>query len=144
MTRIIRLEPHSMAIFWKVDVDPGFAMKLCNDVSLFDAVHGTMFVGPQDAESRVEVAGIVERLRESGNIEFEDGWIMLRSGLANITGFLMDQIVEAREDERDADKQRFEELRRREAAEEKYALLRQALVEALGDNGAVLAVTVAA
>jgi hypothetical protein len=42
--------------------------------------------------------------------------------------------LEAREDERHADEQRFAELKRREAAEGRYALLQQALVDALGDK----------
>jgi len=144
MTKVIRLEPHSMAVFWKVDVDPGFAMSLCSDVSLFDAVSLAMFMPPLDPGNRAEVQDIVDQLREGGDVNFEDAWISLRTGMAAVTAFLMAKTIEAKEEERWADRQRFEELKRREEAETRHALLRQALVEALGDKGPELAKAAAA
>ncbi len=146
MTNIIRLEPHSLAVFFSADADPGFIVKLCNDASLFDTVHCGMFMPgtPQDADTREEVAGIVDKLREGGDIAFEQGWVSLRIGLADATAFLMEKLGEAKQEERYADKQRYEELKRREAAEDKYEILRGALVLALGDKVAMLAVGSAA
>jgi hypothetical protein len=148
MTKVIRLEPHSMAIFYKIDVDPGFAMSLCSDASLFNAVHRSMYGNnAPDSESRAEVVGIIEKLREGGNVGdvgFEDGWISLRIGMADVTAFLMEKLGEAKQEERWADKQRYEELKAKEATKEKYALLRQALVDALGDKGPEIAAKAAA
>ena len=134
LMKIIRLEPHSMAIFFMVDVDPGFAVTLCSDVTLFDAVHNSMFCKPADADSRAEVTDVVEQLRENGDVSFEDGWISLRIGMAAVTAYLLERAVDAVQNESFADRQRFEELKRREAAEGRYALLQQALVDALGDK----------
>jgi ATP-dependent Zn protease len=132
-----------MAVFCKTDTDPGFAMHLCSDATLFSTVHNVMFMKPAGDESRMEVQEIVDKLREgnssAGDVAFEDGWISLRVGMAEVTAFLMAKIKDAIEEERYADNQRFLEMRRRELAEGKYALLRQALVEALGDNAAGLA-----
>lgn len=139
MTKIVRLEPHSMAVFFSIDTDPGFAMKLCNDVSLFTTVHGGMFMKEQDAESRAEVADIVEKLRRGGDVAFEDGWISLRVGMADVASFLMQKTIETKQEERWADKQRFDEMKMKQVAEARHALLRQALVEALGDGAAALA-----
>lgn len=136
MTKIIRLEPHSMAIYYKIDVDPGFAMKLCSDVTLFDAVNRSMFLGEPEPDQREEVQAAVDQLRASGEVNFEDGWISLRIGMADVTAYLMAQIAEIKAEESFADKQRFEELKKREEAEGRYELLRQALVDALGDKAA--------
>ncbi|ODM71698.1 hypothetical protein [Bradyrhizobium elkanii] len=136
---IIRLEPHSMAIFYKIDADPGFAMKLCSDATLFDAVNRSMFLGEPEPDQREEVQSVVDQLRESGEVSFEDGWISLRIGMAEVTAYLMAQIDEIKAEEHWADKQRFEELKKREEAEGRYELLRRALVDALGVKTAELA-----
>ena len=147
--KIIRLEPHSR---WRSSTRstsiPGFAMSLCSDASLFNAVHRSIYGNnPPDAESRAEVVGVVEKLREGGNVGdvgFEDGWISLRAGMAEVTAFLMEKLAEVKQEERWADKQRYDELKAKEAAQTKYELLRQALVEALGDNGPEIAARAAA
>ncbi|SDC07487.1 hypothetical protein SAMN05216337_1001191 [Bradyrhizobium brasilense] len=136
---IIRLEPHSMAIFYKIDADPGFAIKLCSDATLFDAVNRSIFIGEPEPDQREEVQAAVDELRASGEVTFEDGWISLRVGMAEVTAFLMEQIGEIKLEEHWADKQRFEELKKREEAEGRYELLRQALVDALGDKVAGIA-----
>lgn len=145
MTRIIRLEPHSMAVFASIDVDPGFAMHLCSDASLFDTVHRAMFVFDSEptTETRAEVIGMVETLRNAGAIEFEDGWIVLKRGMLEVTAFLMEKVAAAKAEERWADRQRYEEMKRREAAETAYAALRQALRDALGEKAAEIAARVA-
>jgi len=137
--RIVRLEPHSMALFFKIDSDPGFGLKLCSDVSLFAAVHSAMFTRAPDDDSRAEVADVVAKLRDDGNVGFEDGWISLRTGMADVTALLMEKVAEAKEEERWADNQRFEEHKRRDAAETKYAALCHALREALGDRATEIA-----
>src|SRR6185369_7095318 len=132
MGAVVRLEPHTMAVFFSCDVDPGFYVKLCNEASLLDTIHGGMFMKEQDADTRAEVASVVQALRESGDFNFEDGWISLRVGMADVTVFAMEKVKEAKENERYADKQRYEELKRREEAEGRFELLRQALTDALG------------
>lgn len=144
MTKVIRLEPHSAAVFFSIDSDPGFGIRLCNDATLFSAVHQTVFNKAPDDESRDEVVDIVEALRATGGFDFEDGWIALRIGMAAVTEFLMEKVVEFKLDEHFADKRRFEELKKREAAEERYALLRQALVDALGEKAMAIAEQAAA
>lgn len=144
MSNITRLEPYTMAVFFSCDVDPGFYVKLCNDGSLLDTVHGGMFMKEQDAETREEVAGIVQALRESGRMAFEDGWIDLRIGMADVTAFIMEKMKEAKDEEHFADKQRYDELRRREETEGRYELLRQALTDALGPRAPEIAAKAAA
>jgi hypothetical protein len=139
MTKVIRLEPFSMAVFSQIDVDPGFAVKLCNDVTLFSAVHDALFVGAPDDDTRAETADVVAKLRDVGDVAFEDGWISLRVGMTDVTAFLMEKLKEAKDEERWADRQRFNELKAKEEAEGRYALLRQALVDALGDKAAEIA-----
>lgn len=125
-----------MAVFSSIDVDPGFDMKLCNDASLFDAVHLATFIGAPTDETRAEVEGIVDLLRADGDVHYADGWISLRLGMAAVATFLLAKLEEARRDERWADEQRFEELKLKQAAEARYDRLRQALREALGGDGA--------
>jgi hypothetical protein len=134
MTKVIRLEPHSAALFFSIDSDPGFGIKLCNDATLRLAVHEVLYGNrAPDADTRPDVAETVE-LREDGDVVFEEGWLKLRLGMKAVTDLLMDMVVEIKLDEHFADKRRFEECKRREEAETKYALLRQALVDALGDK----------
>jgi hypothetical protein len=109
MTKVIRLEPHSAAVFFSIDSDPGFGIRLCNDATLFSAVHQIVFNKAPDDDSRAEVADIVEALRTTGGFDFEDGWIALRTGMAAVTEFLMEQLVNIKGDEHFADKQRCEE-----------------------------------
>lgn len=144
MTKVIRLEPFSMAVFSKIDVDPGFAVKLCNDLTLFSAVHDAMFITLPDDDSRAETQTVVDALREAGDVAFEDGWISLRVGMTAVTAFLMEKLKEAKDEERWADEQRYKELKAKQEAEGRYALLRQALVQALGDNTAAIAEQAAA
>ena len=142
MTKVIKLEPHSMAVFWSIDVDPGFAMSLCSDASLFDTVHRALF-GEPTAETRTEALGTVEALREHGGVDFEDGWIVLKTGMLDVTAFLMEKVAANKAEERWADQQRFEEMKRRAVAESAYGLLREALRDALGDKAAEIAAKVA-
>lgn len=144
MSNITHLEPYAMVVFFSCDVDPGFYAKLCNDGSLLDTVHGGMFMKEQDAETREEVAGIVQVLRESGHMAFEDGWIDLRIGMSDVTAFIMEKMKEAKDEERFADKQRYDEMKRREETEGRYELLRQALADALGPRARDIAAKAAA
>lgn len=98
----------------------------------------------QDEQSRNEVAQIVTALRESGSMDFEDGWIQLRVGMNDTVAFLMEKVGEAKREERYADQQRFEELKRREKIDGKYAVLRSALRDALGDKATEIAAAAAA
>jgi hypothetical protein len=86
---------------------------------------------------------IDQYLRERGAVEFEDGWIVLKSGMLDVTAFLMEKIAAAKAEERYADQQRFQEMTRRAAAESAHGLLREALRDALGDRAAEIAAKVA-
>lgn len=138
MTEITHLKPNTMALFYSIDGNPKFGVKLCHERGLFDAVRLVMFA--RDAEEdREEINGYVKQLRESGGVDFEDGWLSLRVGMADVVAFLMSKIVEAKAEERYADNERFNELKRREEAETRYAALRAVLLDALGDKAPDLA-----
>lgn len=139
MNEVVRLEPHTMAVFFSMDVDPGFYVKLCNDKSLFDTVLSGMFMREATGDDREEVERVVAALRETGSMSFEDGWIELRIGMADVTAFLVEKVGAAKQDERWADNQRFEELKRRQAAETRFGALRSALLDALGDDAPAVA-----
>jgi len=142
MNKVIPMTPPpSLAIFHKIDVDPGFAVMLCTDASLQATINVALYASTEapDADCRAEAAEVMAELRQNGDVTWEDGWISLRVGLADVTSFVMEKMKEAREEERWADRQRYEELKKREDAETRYALLRQALADALGDKAAEIA-----
>lgn len=138
-----RLEPFTMAVVFSMDLDPGFHVKLCNEASLSDTVHGGMFMREQDAQSKAETAEIVKQLRESGSVNFEDGWIKLCVGMADVVAFLVEKAGEAKQEERYADEQRFKEMKSREEWQTRYETLRATLAEALGSRGPEIAAKVA-
>lgn len=137
-----RLEPYTMAVIFSTDADPGFQVKLCNEASLFETVHGGMFMRGADEQSRQETVGIVATLRESGSVDFEDGWIKLCVGMADVVALLVEKASEAKQEQRYADQQRFNELKEREEWQIKYEVLRAVLVEALGPRGPEIAAVV--
>lgn len=132
--KVVRIEPTPMTFFSKIDCDPGFSIKLCNEASLFETVRGALFFGVTDSEQTIEVAETVEQLKVGRDVAFEDGWMSLRIGMADVTAYLMQKITEAKEEERYADGQRYKELEARRETELRYTILRQALIEALGDR----------
>lgn len=145
MGDVVRIEPNTIAVFFSMDADPRWYVKLCNDATLFETVHaGIWMTDVRNEQSQVETTGIVEGLRENGAVDFEDGWVQMRVGTAAIVEWLTAKVTEACNEERYADQQRFEELKRREAAEERYDLLRQALADALGPRGPEIAAKAAA
>src|SRR5688500_15287955 len=113
MGDVLRIEPHTMAVIFSMDAHPGWYVQLCNEANLFATVHAGMFMSDQSEQSRTETAGIVETLRESGSVDFEDGWIQLRVGMADVTAFLVAKATEAAQEARAEDLLRFEELKRR-------------------------------
>lgn len=126
--------PPTMALFFSIDDDPKFGLKLCNDETLRDAVVSAMYLDPAAADQE-EVDRIVATLQgEEAGLDFEDGWLKLAVGMNEVTEFLMEKVKEAIAEERWSDEQRFKELQRREEAEGRYGLLRKALIEALGDQ----------
>jgi hypothetical protein len=133
---VVRLEPTPIVLFASIDADPGFSIKLCNEASLFRTVQEALFFGPAalDAEQIAEVADTVEKLKESGNLAFEDGWMCLCTGMADVTAFLMQKIKETKEEASWADEERCKEIRRREDAEARFRLLQHALIDAVGDK----------
>ena len=135
---VVHVEPNSMALFYSMDADPKFGVELCNPGNLSKTVQKTMFC--RDAEEdRAELENILAALQEDGKISFEDGWLVLTKGMQATAAFLMEKVTEAVAEQRYEDKQRFDELKRREAAEGKYARLQEALIEALGDRIAEIA-----
>lgn len=131
---VTRLEPNTMAVFFSMDVDPGFYVKLCNEGSLLSTVLNGLFMREPDEEGKAEAKRVADELRESGSVDFEDGWIALRVGMAEVTAFLMEKIGAAKQDERWSDQERYKELKAREAAETRFVALRAALLDALGGD----------
>jgi hypothetical protein len=145
MGDVIRMEPNTIAVFFSMDAEPRWYVKLCNDATLFDTVHAGMWMNAEPTEqSRTETDGVLEDLRETGNVDFEDGWIQMRVGMAAVVEWLTGKAKEAADEASYEDKRRFEEMKRREEAEGRYELLRQALVDALGDRGPEIAAKAAA
>jgi hypothetical protein len=131
----------TVALFYSVDTNPRFAVKFCNPDSLRAAVEGVMFFGPLTAENHEELELLMEGLLTNGAIDFEDGWLCLRTGITDAVAFVMDKINQAMADALFEDRRRYEQMKRAEAAEAKYSALRDMLKSALGDNAAaVLAV----
>lgn len=139
MGDVVRMEPNTMAVFFSMDAEPRWYVKLCNDATLFEAVHSGLWMDEPTEQSRTEVDGIIETLRETGSVDFEDGWVQMRIGTAAIVEWLVEKAKEAKSEEAYADQQRSQELKRRKAAEERYDLLRQALSDALGDKAPEIA-----
>ena len=131
------------ALFFSDDSDIGFNVKLCEEATLWDTVHSGMFMAEPDASSREEVDGIVEELRENPAVDFEDGWIAIRRGMVDVTAFLMEKLIQATSDQEYADKQRYQEMRRREEAVEAYSNLKAVLLAALGDKAGEVAAAAA-
>lgn len=140
---VVRMEPTPIALFAKIDADPGFSIKLCNEASLFQSVQESLFWGPINSEQLIEVAETVDKLKEGGDIAFEDGWMSLRIGMNAVTAFLMQKIKEAKEEERYADEQRYKELVARGQAEGRFRSLQHALIDAIGDKVLELAANTA-
>src|SRR5581483_6771344 len=98
MAEIHRIEPNTAALFYSIDAEPKFAVTLCRDSTLFDAVRGTIFPvdGDLSQEQHDEITGHVRELRASGGVDFEDGWLALRVGMADVVAFLMEKVKDAR------------------------------------------------
>jgi len=123
-----------MALFFKTDSAPGFHFELCNDVSIYPAVHRVLF-GSGDGDA-AECKAILDELREKKVVTFEDGWIALCSGMAEVSAFIFGKCIEIKADEGWADKARVEAIQAKDAAEARYQALRCALLDALADKAA--------
>lgn len=136
----------TMALFFKIDGPPDFAFTLCEgEASLRAAVHEALFGNAKpDAMTVAEVAGAMSALQESGNIDFEDGWLSLRTGVAEVAAFMMEKVEAADKEMRDADGLRYEQFNRANTAEAKYSALCTALVLALREVPAPLLSEIAA
>lgn len=126
----------TIALFCKDDSEIGFYCRTTKNGLLQKEVFRAMFGVDYDAEHVDEVEGIVTQLQSEGYVGFEDGWLELRTGVDDVTSFFMAKLAEAKEEERHSDQQRYEELKRRQTAEEWYAGLCTALTRALGPAGA--------
>jgi len=132
---VVTLEPHTAALFYSTDDLPKIAVALCNERTLVAAVVSVMFPsGVQTPADREQLSDYVTALRETGKIDFEDGWLELCSGMHAVVVFLLEQLKQACENERFADERRYKELHARKVVKEKYDALVEALIEALGDR----------
>ncbi|MCK1568962.1 hypothetical protein IVB08_34455 [Bradyrhizobium sp. 173] len=121
-----------MLLIAKDDSKIGFNARVCNRETLTVTVFQALFGVPFAAEHHKEVAEICAGLLKEGRFDFEDGWIELRTGVADVASFFTMQLQDAKEEEDAADKLRFEEMQKRKAAEKQYADLRDALSLAIG------------
>lgn len=126
--------PPTMALFYSMDADPQVGVRLCTADRLIEAIASTMFSLEPDAKQWTECAALAVDLREKGEVQFEDGWLKLCIGLQAVTDFAMSKVKAAKADERHADRQRFNEMRRGDEAELRYAMLCCALKGALGSS----------
>ena len=129
-------EQPTMAVFASIDDKPGFEMLPCTEATLWAAVRKAMFCcedgDPISDQHRSEIDGAVEALQQDGHISFEDGWLALRIGLAQVGTFAIHKARDIAEDRDFEDGRRYKQHLRAEAAEERYRLLREALIDALG------------
>lgn len=122
----------TMALFYSQDADPKFGVRLCNRETLAAAIHATMFMGGAlDDAQKAECAGYVDELLRTGSVDMEDGWLELRTSMPDAVSFLMEKVNDAVSEQRYEDQRRFDELKRREIAETKYAVLCEALIGAI-------------
>jgi hypothetical protein len=140
MGEVHALHPRdTMAVLYNIDDAPGFGLTLCNEQSLVGAVHAALFgAAVPTPESAREVTAVAEQLRESGSVDFEDSWIMLRVGMAGVVAYLMERLDEAKAEERFADQERAEAHRKAGEANSKYTDLCAVLSAAIGDKFAPL------
>lgn len=129
----------TMVLFCSCDGPLGFGVIQTSAARLDQAVRDALFLplpGGRvlDSDQVAEARHVAETLRESGNLAFEDGWLRLCSGLADITAFFMERLAEAKAEEAYADERRYEEMKRADALAAKYAALRDALITAFGDK----------
>lgn len=129
------MEQHTMAVFASIDDKPGFEMLPCTEATLWATVQKAIYCCEEadlSTDQREEVTANVEALKESGGVNFEDGWLTLREGLVEVAKFAIEKATAIAEDRDFEDGRRYEEYQRAEAASERYRLLREALVDALG------------
>ncbi len=128
-----------VALFYKIDAEPGFGLTICRDDEIDGAVREALFgKGDITAENATEIRETAAELLTSGRVDFEDGWLDLRNGMADAIAFVVERLNEARDDERFSDQRRADEQVRANASVIRYGQLRQALIEALGDKAAVV------
>lgn len=116
-----------------------FGVEICTPGTLRETVKKHLHPeGIQDDEAE-SFAGVMEELDEKGAVDFEDGWIVAKHGAAAIVEFMLEQVWEAKAEERYEGERGGEERLKREAAEQKYKTLQSALIAALGDKAPDLA-----
>ncbi|MGY4288847.1 hypothetical protein ACVWXO_008067 [Bradyrhizobium sp. LM2.7] len=125
-------------VILKDDSMIGFHTRICSRETLTTAVFREVFNVAFAAEHHKEVADIVAGLLREARVDFEDGWIELRTGVADVVSFFEMQLAEAKAEADFEDKRRYEELQGRQKAEADYRTLREALRLALGPRAAVL------
>ncbi len=128
---------HQLAVFFSDESAVGFYMSACDRATLFATILRGMFDQSPPAKTldvRAEVEQIEKQLLANGAVQFDNGWIELRTGVEDVAAFFMEKFSEAKAEEQFADEQRFVELQGRHAAEQKYNELRDALRLAIGSG----------
>jgi hypothetical protein len=104
-----------------------FSVSLCTEDTLRETVQKHLCPDGED----LEFPALFDALSESGGHDFEDGWVVVKRGCAEIVEFLIYQMREAKAEENYADTERAKEACRRVLAETKYAALCEALIGAI-------------
>lgn len=130
----------TMVLFMSHDGDEHgcrFSYALCDDETLFKAVAEATWFEPT-AEHQNECEKLVAELRENGIVDFEDGWLSLRVGIAAVTEFLMEKIRFECSERKYEQSEQAETAEKYRVAAKKYDDLCAALQVAM-DNPAGLA-----
>jgi uroporphyrinogen-III decarboxylase len=129
-----RLPTHLIA--FSDDSDIGFHCVTCTaDLIGVSIAFGLFGKGPYSDDQIVEAEAAFRELTEKSRVEFEDGWITMDTGIADIVAFFTAKLKEAADEVRWADTERFSELQRRQAIQRAYTTLCTALSSALGPQG---------
>ncbi len=119
------------ALFMNTDDAPGFAVELCTEETFPETVTKAMFVGATTQEQCAEAFKVAKALVEYPDFDFEDGWLSLRQGVPAIVDFLMTKVKTLTADRDAESSERFEQMQRATAAEEKLAAIRATLRDLL-------------
>jgi hypothetical protein len=130
------IQANDIALFGSTDDRPFFALVgVCTDLTLFDCVYHAMFCTDEvDERHREEIEGVIEELREKGQMRFEDGWLAMRRGISDAVKFVVEKVDEQIRETEHAEKTWREHQQRAEESDARYRVLRGALLMALSDK----------
>lgn len=141
MSEVHKLPEATSVMFFKTDDAIGFGYTVFRPDLLVSTVTRILFGDDQvlDDEQRRECHDVADMLASEGAIDFEDGWLQIATTPSTICAAFMERCRAAKEDERHADQKRYDQMKRADTAEKRYADLVAALLDALGPNSEVLA-----